>query len=579
MMRIYFKTILLVILFVTVWDAAGQVLPDGPYFGQTPPGMTAEVFGPNIVSLPNRRELKPAFSPDGNECFIATVIDSAFTLLYTKQEDGHWLDPVPADFLGVTETHEPSISPDGQKLFFAKKTGPNVDIYVSTKVGSQWSAASALPATVNTSKAEWHPSTTSDGTLYFCTDQYIYRSELVDDQYAQAEKLDSTINTSYGAADPYIAPDESYLIFATKSRDFYISYRREDGTWSNPRELSIINTSGIEYCSYITYDNKYCFFSRPDGWGPEVESDIYWIDARAILPAYDFIRDGNIDFEDLEMLTANWLTGEPLVDIAPPETPDGIVNFLDFAALAENWMYTPPDIFPPAAPTGLTAAAGDATVSLDWDNDNDPDFDSYNVYRSTTWDNYVKLNVSPVTDSSYTDNTVINETAYFYVVTAVDTSDNESAYSDLVSAIPLGAGNIIIQEYNTGFCGIYPYGSIPRIYKGYTGNGFCNTMDTVGTGIKWSISVPSAGVYTLTWRHSNGSTDSPAKLLVDDVAEVPSISFPNTGGWENWTLVSQEVTLSDGIRNIKLESLTTNGLACIDYIMVTGDDPVPASCP
>jgi hypothetical protein len=44
-----------------------------------------------------------------------------------------------------------------------------------------------------------------------------------------------------------------------------------------------------------------------------------------------------VDFDDLKMLTDNWLGDEPTADIFPPGG-DGIVNFLDFALLAQDWM-------------------------------------------------------------------------------------------------------------------------------------------------------------------------------------------------------------------------------------------------
>jgi subtilisin family serine protease len=50
----------------------------------------------------------------------------------------------------------------------------------------------------------------------------------------------------------------------------------------------------------------------------------------------DFTGNGFVDFEDLEILVSYWLKNEPLVDIAPAGG-DGIINFLDFAGLAENW--------------------------------------------------------------------------------------------------------------------------------------------------------------------------------------------------------------------------------------------------
>jgi hypothetical protein len=46
------------------------------------------------------------------------------------------------------------------------------------------------------------------------------------------------------------------------------------------------------------------------------------------------------------------------------------------------------------------------------------------------------LNGSLLVSSNYTDNSVVNGTTYYYVVTAVDTGSNESGYSGQVSAMP-----------------------------------------------------------------------------------------------------------------------------------------------
>jgi fibronectin type 3 domain-containing protein len=98
---------------------------------------------------------------------------------------------------------------------------------------------------------------------------------------------------------------------------------------------------------------------------------------------------------------------------------------------------TPADATPPAAPTGLAATAGDATVSLDWDDNGESDLDGYNVYRSTTpGGGYSQLNGALLSSSDYTDNSVSNDTTYYYIVTAVDTSSNESGYSNEASATP-----------------------------------------------------------------------------------------------------------------------------------------------
>ena len=49
-----------------------QAIPDGSYFGQRPPGDSAVVFAPGIISLADADHNigKVAFSPDGKECYI-----------------------------------------------------------------------------------------------------------------------------------------------------------------------------------------------------------------------------------------------------------------------------------------------------------------------------------------------------------------------------------------------------------------------------------------------------------------------------------------------------------------------------
>lgn len=95
------------------------------------------------------------------------------------------------------------------------------------------------------------------------------------------------------------------------------------------------------------------------------------------------------------------------------------------------------DTTPPAAPTGPAALAGDATVGLDWDDNSDVDLAGYYVYRSTTpGSGYVMLS-GLLGSLDYADDTAENGITYFYVITAVDTSSNESDYSDEVFATPV----------------------------------------------------------------------------------------------------------------------------------------------
>jgi fibronectin type 3 domain-containing protein len=63
----------------------------------------------------------------------------------------------------------------------------------------------------------------------------------------------------------------------------------------------------------------------------------------------------------------------------------------------------------------------------------------YNVYRGTqSGGPYTKINSSLNATTAYTDSTVQSGTTYYYVVTAVDATNAESAYSNqAVAVIPI----------------------------------------------------------------------------------------------------------------------------------------------
>jgi len=74
------------------------------------------------------------------------------------------------------------------------------------------------------------------------------------------------------------------------------------------------------------------------------------------------------------------------------------------------------------------------SVALSW-NASTSTVSGYNIYRSTlSGGSYLRINSSVVAGLSYTDSTVQNTTTYYYVTTAVDSTGNESTFSNQVSA-------------------------------------------------------------------------------------------------------------------------------------------------
>jgi fibronectin type 3 domain-containing protein len=76
------------------------------------------------------------------------------------------------------------------------------------------------------------------------------------------------------------------------------------------------------------------------------------------------------------------------------------------------------------------------SVSLTWTASTSSSVVGYNVYRATTSGGpYAKVNGSSVAATAYSDGSVASGQTYYYVATAVDSSNSESAYSTQAKSI------------------------------------------------------------------------------------------------------------------------------------------------
>lgn len=95
-------------------------------------------------------------------------------------------------------------------------------------------------------------------------------------------------------------------------------------------------------------------------------------------------------------------------------------------------VYTPgKDTIPPRIPTGLEAVATPSTgtakaaIDLSWEPVQDPDLASYNVYRSEE-SGQVWKKIGNAPSAAFHDDTIESSHTYFYRITSVDSSGNES---------------------------------------------------------------------------------------------------------------------------------------------------------
>jgi hypothetical protein len=90
--------------------------------------------------------------------------------------------------------------------------------------------------------------------------------------------------------------------------------------------------------------------------------------------------------------------------------------------------------------TGNGTAASSYSVFLEWTAPSSPNLSGYNIYRASytsSCGSFAKINSSLNTSTSYTDLEVANSTSYCYATTAVNSSDEESGYSNIVSNVQI----------------------------------------------------------------------------------------------------------------------------------------------
>jgi Carbohydrate binding module (family 35)/Glycine-rich protein domain (DUF2403)/Putative TOS1-like glycosyl hydrolase (DUF2401) len=105
------------------------------------------------------------------------------------------------------------------------------------------------------------------------------------------------------------------------------------------------------------------------------------------------------------------------------------------------------------------------------------------------------------------------------------------------------------------------------LHAGYTGSGFADYAGN-GTGyVEWTVSVPTAGTYSLSFRYGNGGTaDRPMSISVNGTVVNSALSFPVTG-WTSWTVRAQTATLPAG--SVKIRATESPNGPNIDNLVVT----------
>lgn len=119
-------------------------------------------------------------------------------------------------------------------------------------------------------------------------------------------------------------------------------------------------------------------------------------------------------------------------------------------------------------------------------------------------------------------------------------------------------------------------GTVDSNHSGYSGSGFCNTPNTAGAAVGFTINSPTAGTATLDIRYANGaSADRPADISVNGAVVQAGFGFESTGAWNSWATRTLTAQLDAGSNTVRLAATTGGGLGNIDYLDVAMDGDPP----
>jgi outer membrane protein OmpA-like peptidoglycan-associated protein len=242
------------------------------------------------ISDPNQIEYAPTIQADGRVIIFEAQTKKGYQLYQTKMSEGKWQKPE-----SITKINQsvdstaliggPSLSFDGNELYFFIDSKGNSELFFSTRQKDGWSQPELIGAPINSPGYEGFPSISADGsTLYFVrqnADGPISKELKKEQQFCLSifksvrdkngkwgtpEKLPWPINQDCEKA-PKIMADGRTLIFSSNrpggkgGYDMYQSKLNDLGEWGMPESLAFVNTDKDDQLPCISAEGDLMYYT------------------------------------------------------------------------------------------------------------------------------------------------------------------------------------------------------------------------------------------------------------------------------------------------------------------------------
>jgi WD40-like Beta Propeller Repeat len=246
--------------------AAGTAVLTGAVAIASANTVQPRVFAPGIISGP-ASDAAATFSPDGKTVYFTRSNGEDYDIMSSHLDGAGWSQPTIAPFSGHWRDLEPAMAPDGSYLIFASSRpidaggkaldghwggqaypGRGGHLWRVSRQGDGWGAPVLLPETVNRFDSTFSPAIAADGSLYFMAATgpgghfQLYCSQFRHGRYRTPELLPFSAG-QYGGVDPAVAPDQSFIVFASNRppapahQSYVFIAFRTGGRWGEPIPL------------------------------------------------------------------------------------------------------------------------------------------------------------------------------------------------------------------------------------------------------------------------------------------------------------------------------------------------------
>ncbi|NUT33296.1 MAG: carbohydrate-binding protein [Hamadaea sp.] len=323
----------------------------------------------------------------------------------------------------------------------------------------------------------------------------------------------------------------------------YRVYTSPDGTtWTQVKSASLPNHRGVQIIDLTRVTARHVRLEKVSSHGiARLRVDEAWIGS-------DYASSGTIPIPGpgrLEAENPPAICDGTIDSNQPGFSGTGFCNTANAAGAYAEWKVDAP-------------AAGAYNLVFGWANGATADRTSTVAVNGTTvatpafaptgaWTNWTTTTVSATLPAGVS------------TIRVAGTTAGGAPNLDFVDVVADGPAPVEIQAED---CTILQ-GVVESNHAGFTGTGFVNGDNVVGSGVECSVTGP---VSSLAVRYANGTTaDRPMAVTVDGVA-AGTLTFAPTGAWTTWTSASLPVTASAGTHLIRLTATTATGGPNLDRL-------------